>query len=231
MKGLQLSSTWQSLREVKIGGLEALFLIAALGFAGYVAYFYFNDVKPLSGQIEEVQAKKLALQKKYKDERELIDKLGRQREHAEKIKNSLVTFESYLRNSETGKAAIIDEFEALAKKHKILTGDFGFKPIEAQPIVDENGQLLKEAVRNDKLNIYPALGMDSAVIGDYPNLRRFLAEFEKSRQFLVINALTFQGEADKARAVGKGRQLQLSSPEAVPVTLKIEMESFFKQEQ
>lgn len=230
MNSLRLGSTWQALRGVKISGWEALFLVAALGFAGYVAYFYFNEVKPLHGEIAELRAKMNTLVQQQKTEREREDKIKKQRDHAEQIKNSLVAFEGRLGHSETGKAAIIDEFEALAKKHKILTGDFGFKPIEAQPIVDENGQLLKEAVRNDRLNVYPALGMDSAVIGDYPNLRRFLAEFEKSGQFLIINAIAFQGEADKARAVGKGRQLQLSSPEAIPVTLKLEMESFFRQE-
>ena len=227
----QLISFWQSLRSVKIGGLEALFLVAALGFAGYVAYFYVNEVKPLSGQIQAVKQDILTLQTTQLDEIKHRKKIEQQRAQAEQIKHSLFTFETFLRNSNTGKAALIDELEALAKKNKILTGDVGFKLVEAQPLVDENGQLLKEATRNEKLNVYPALGLDTSVIGDYPNLRHFLAELEKSRQFLIINAIAFQGEADKARAVGKGRQLQMSSPEAVPVTLKVEMESFFKKEQ
>ncbi len=226
----KLSAFWQSLRGVKVSGLEAVFLVAALCYAGYAAYYYFNEVKPLNAQIAELKARKSTLYATQKAERDRIEKLDKQRLHAEQIKNSLYTFESYLRKSTTGKAALIDELEALAKKNKILTGDMGFKAVEAQPLVDENGQLLKEAMRADQLDVYPALGLDTSVIGDYPNLRRFLADVEKSRQFLVINAIAFQGEADKARAVGKGRQLQLS-PDAVPVTLKVEMESFFKKEQ
>lgn len=226
----KLSNLWQSLRSVKVSGLEAVVLVAALGFAGFVAYFYFTDVTPIQGQILAVQNEISALQTQRIADLKKQDQLKRQRQQAEQIKNSLYTFESYLRNSSTGKAALIDELEALAKTNKILTGDMGFKAVEAQPLVDENGQLLKEAMRDDKLEVYPALGLDTSVIGDYPNLRRFLADVEKSRQFLVINAIAFQGEADKARAVGKGRQLQLS-PDAVPVTLKVEMESFFKKEQ
>ena len=227
----KLSAFWQSLRSVKISGLESVVLVAALGFAGFVAYFYFNDVKPIQSQIVAVQDDINRLKAQHLDDLKRDKQLTQQRQQAEQIKNSLYTFEAYLRNSTTGKAALIDELEALAKKNKILTGDMGFKAVEAQPLVDENGQLLKEAMRNDKIEVYPALGLDTSVIGDYPNLRRFLADVEKSRQFLVINAIAFQGEADKARAVGKGRKLELSGPEAVPVTLKVEMESFFKKEQ
>lgn len=226
----KLSAFWQSLRSVKISGLEAVVLVAALGFAGFVSYFYFHDVKPIQGQILAVQDEINSLRSKQIAQLEKEKQVARQRAQAEQIKNSLYTFEAYLRNSTTGKAALIDELEALAKKNKVLTGDMGFKAVEAQPLVDENGQLLKEAMRNDKIEVYPALGLDTSVIGDYPNLRRFLADVEKSRQFLVINAIAFQGEADKARAVGKGRQLQLSA-DAVAVTLKVEMESFFKKEQ
>ena len=227
----KLSAFWQSLRGVKVSGLEAVVLVAALGFTGFVAYFYFNDVKPIQGQIAAVQDEITSLRAKQDQEIKLAAARDKQRAQTEQIRNSLYTFENYLRNSTTGKAALIDELEALAKKNKILTGDMGFKAVEAQPLVDENGQLLKEAKRNDKIEVYPALGLDTSVIGDYPNLRRFLADVEKSRQFLVINAIAFQGEADKARAVGKGRKPELSGPEAVPVTLKVEMESFFKKEQ
>jgi hypothetical protein len=225
-----LSAVWQSLREVKVSGLEAVVLVATLGFGGYVAYFYFNEVRPISGQIQAVKDESAALRSKRAEEIKVAAAREQQRIQAEQIKNSLYNFEGYLRISETGKAALIDELEDLAKKHKILTGDMGFKAVEAQPLVDENGQLLREAMRSDKLDVYPALGLDTSVIGDYPNLRRFLADVEKNRQFWVINAIAFQGEADKARAVGKGRPLQLG-PDAVPVTLKVEMESFFRKEQ
>jgi hypothetical protein len=225
------ASVRDGVSALKLSAVEAIFLVAALGFAIFVGYFYVSEVQPLNNQIAELRAQREALvQKGVADKKRQEEK---QRANAEGILSSLTRFEASLRNSQTGKAALIDEFEELAKKHKIMTGDFGFKPLDAQPLVDEQGQPLKDVIKNERINVYPALGLDTAVIGDYPNLRRFLAELEKSRQFLIINAVSFQGEADKGRvaaATAKGRMPQLDDPNSIPVTLKIEMDTFFKQQ-
>jgi hypothetical protein len=218
---------------LKLSLVEAVFLLVAVGFAAFVGYFYVTEVQPLNNQIADLRAQRDAALKKSDEERKRQAELEKQRANAEGILNSLTRFEASLKNSQTGKAALIDEFEELARKHKIMTGDFGFKPLMAESLVDAQGQPLPDIIKNDRINVYPALGIDTAVIGDYPNLRRFMAELEKSRQFLIINAVTFQGEADKSRvaaATAKGRMPQLDDPNSIPVTLKIEMDTFFKQQ-
>lgn len=218
---------------LKLSLVETIFLLAASGFAVFVGFFFVTKVQPLNGQIEELRARQTAILQKGADEKKRQAELEMQRANAAGILNSLSRFEDHLRNGQTGKAALIDEFQALAKKHKIMTGDFGFKPVEAEPLVDAQGQPIKEAVRSERINVYPALGLDTQVIGDYPNLRRFLAELEKSRQFLIVNAVAFQGEADKvkaAAAAAKGRMPQLDDPNSIPVTLKIEMETYFQKQ-
>lgn len=218
---------------LKLNVVETIFLVAAIGFAFFIGFFYVTYVQPLNTQIEELRTQQTLLLQKGADEKKRQEELEKQRANAEGILSSLTRFEDYLRNSQTGKAALIDEFDALAKKHKIMTGDFGFKPVEAEPLVDAQGQPIKEAVRSERINVYPALGVDTQVIGDYPNLRRFLADLEKSRQFLIVNAVAFQGEADKvkaATAAAKGRMPQLDDPNSIPVTLKIEMETYFQKQ-
>lgn len=228
-----MESLGDGARALKLSLVESVFLLAALGFAGFVGFFFVSEVQPLSGQIEELQQQQTAILQRGVEERRRQEELAKQQAHAEGILNSLTRFEAMLRNGQTGKAAIIDEFEALAKKHKIITGDFGFKPIEAEPLVDADGNPLKDIIKNDRINVYPALGVDTTVIGDYPNLRRFVADLEKSSQFLIINAVAFQGEADKVKVAaqsGKGRLPQLDDPNSIPVSLKIEMNTFFKQQ-
>ncbi len=218
---------------LKLNLVETIFLLAAIGFAIFIGFFFVTKVQPLNGQIVELRAQQAAILQRGADEKKRLAELEKQRANAEGILNSLYRFEDYLRNGQTGKAALIDEFQALAKKHKIVTGDFGFKPVVAEALVDAQGQPIKEAVRSERINVYPALGMDTQVIGDYPNLRRFLADLEKSRQFVIVNAVAFQGEADKvkaATAAAKGRVPQLDDPNSIPVTLKIEMETYFQKQ-
>jgi Type II secretion system (T2SS), protein M subtype b len=152
--------------------------------------------------------------------------------NAEKILNSLNQFESNLKPDESGMTQIINEIDALGKTHKILTGNASYRVEEAAAGTDGNGNPAPQAAPNNKGNIYPALGIETTVTGDYPNLRRFLIDLERSKQFLIIRSLSFQGEDRGRLAAAGGRpgpQIQLSSPEAIPVSLKIEFDTYFRK--
>jgi hypothetical protein len=230
-----LSESFSGLRDAigraRLSVVEIVFLSAALLFAGFVAFFYFNQVQPLSSELaarqERIKQLNARIEKMNTDERKRRD----QASNAEKILDSLRTFDAYLKPDERGMTEIMNEIDRLGQTHKIIVGDSIYRVEEAEQLVDENGNPIPQPANKDrKPKIYPNLGIDTTVIGDYPNLRRFLSDLERSRQFLVINSLAFQGGDEKVtRQLAKGgRQLQLSSPEAVPVTLKIEFDTFFQ---
>lgn len=217
----------------KLNLIEVVALVAALVFVGGVIFYYFSKVQPLRSELS-------ALQEREKEVRLQIDKANsdevkrqKQASNAELIMASLKDFDQYLKQDERGMTEIINEVDALGKKYGVLTGDSTYRVAEAEPLVDENGQPIpqKSGRENDTQKIYPVLGIDTNIIGEYPNLRKFLYDLERSRQFLVINALTFQGESDKVRREAQksgSQKLQLSSPDAVPVSLKIEMDTYFQ---
>lgn len=224
-------------RSTKLSIFEILFLIAAVLFAAVVTFFYFMKVQPLNSEVSRLQGRERELRgtldKKNTDEK----KRGEQSSNAEKILESLNRFENYLKPDERGMTQIINEIDALGKTHKVITGDTTFRVAEPDATTDENGNPKPVAANNDKqIRIYPSLGMDTSVVGDYQNLRRFLSDLERSKQFLIINSLSFQGEADRVRRVPAaagnaqpGQLGQLSSPEAIPVSLKIELETYFQK--
>jgi hypothetical protein len=218
-------------RRARLSVAEIAFLGAAMIFASGVALFYSYKVLPLGYMVA-------ARQRQIKDLKTQIEKLNTeerkrrdQASNAEKILESLSGFESRLTPDERGMTQIINEIDALGVTHKILVGDSSYRVEEAdEPQFDENGNPKPRPNRDKKPKIYPNLGVETTVIGDYPNLRRFLSDLERSRQFLIVNSLTFQGGDDRiARQLAKGgKQLQLSSAESVPVSLKIELDTYFK---
>ena len=103
---------------------------------------------------------------------------------------------------------IINEIDALSSTHKVLAGDSNYRPEAAdEPQFDENGNPKPRPNRDKKPKIYPNLGVETTVLGDYSNLRRFLSDLERSNQFLIVNSLTFQGGDDRiARQLAKERE-------------------------
>lgn len=218
-------------RGARLSLVEIIALLSALVFAGVVTFYYFTKVQPLQSQLDTLKEREKTAKlqaEKYTDDEQ---KRQEQASNAEEILASLRTFEIYLKPDERGMTEIINEIDTLGKKHGVLTGDSAYRVAEADQPVDENGQPKQKTSSADKQKIYPALGIDTNVIGEYPNLRRFLADLEHSRQFLIINGLTFQGESDKVRQqaqkTGKSK-LQMSSPEGIPVSLKVEMDTYFQ---
>jgi Type II secretion system (T2SS), protein M subtype b len=220
-----------AVRRARLSVAEIAFLGAALIFASGVALFYSYKVLPLGYMVA-------ARQRQIKDLKTQIEKLNTeekkrlaQASNAEKILESLDGFESRLTPDERGMTQIINEIDALSTTHKVLAGDSNYRPEAAdEPQFDEKGNPKPRPNRDKRPKIYPNLGVETTVLGDYSNLRRFLSDLERSRQFLIVNSLTFQGGDDRiTRQLAKGgKQPQLSSAESVPVSLKIEFDTYFK---
>lgn len=216
-------------RRARLSPVELVALVGALVFAAIVAFFYFNNVQPLSSEIAALQAREAELTARLKQMSTDAEKRTEQAANADSILSSLRYFEAFLKPDERGMTQIINEIDQLGKKHKVIIGDASYRVDASEQATDETGQSRPSS--DKRQHIYPALGIDTVVIGEYLNLRRFLADLERSRQFLIINAVNFQGESDQLRRQGAkpgSPKLQLSSPQAVPVSLKIEMDTYFQ---
>lgn len=222
------------LNQLRLSTVEALALLAALVFIAIVSLFYFTRVQPLTAQVESIRSREAELrtriEKRNTEEKKRQDQIN----NAEEILGSLKDFENGLKENEEGMAQIINEIDSLGKTNKIVVGDASYRVEDAQMLVDEKGEPLPDsALKDKKETIYPGMAIDTTVIGDYPNLRRFISALEQSRQFLIINSLAFQGEGDKVRRetakLGNAAPVELSSPDAVPVSLKVELDTYFRR--
>jgi Tfp pilus assembly protein PilO len=229
-----LNALWNLYRRARLTLFETGSLAAALIFAVIILFFYLTKIQPLRSQVAALRDKEIELGQQLNKLSIEERKRAEQSANAEKILDSLTKFESNLKPDGRGMTQIIDEINALCKTHKILNDGSSYNFTEPTAVTDENGNPVVRPVTREKIDFYSVLGIDTAVTGDYHNLRRFIFDLEQSKQFLVINSVQFQGEADKfRRAQGNpGRpqqQMDLSSPEAIPVSLKIEMDTYFQR--
>ena len=238
-QSLNVSEIFGRLRDalgrMRLNLIEILALVLALVFAGTMGFYYFSKVQPLSSELSTLQSREAEIRRQIEKSNTDEKKRNEQAANAESILASLKNFDVYLKQDERGMTEILNEIDALGKKYGVLTGDSSYRVAEAEPLEEESsqpGQPGQPKKRDDQeVKIYPSLGIDTNIIGEYPNLRRFMADLERSRQFLIINAVNFQGESDAVRRATQksgSQKLQLSSPDAIPVTLKIEMDTYFQ---
>lgn len=226
-------SGWR--RPFRLSPREAISLVVGILLCVTVVLYHLLQVQPLAEKIA-------GLENRIKEQTLLIDRQNREQKqqqdqvaNAEAILASLQRFESSLKPDQRGMTMLMDEIDQLGKTHRILVGDASYRLDQASPLTDAEGNPLpdQQGSQEKKLTIYPKMGIETTVIGDYPNLRRFLADLEKSQQFVILNSLAFQGEADRVRqAAGNPTslsRLQLSSPDSIPVSLKIELETYFQR--
>jgi cell division protein FtsL len=221
----------EAVNRARLSRVETAFLGAAIVFAATVAIFYSYKVVPLSLSVAARQRQIQVMKAEIEGENIKENKRRDQASNAEKILESLRGFESRLTPDQSGMTQIINEIHSLSVTHQIVDSESAYRVEDAdEPKLDENGNPKLQASQDKKPKIYPNLGVATTVVGDYPNLRRFLSDLERSKQFLIVNSLSFQGGDDRiVRQLAKGgKQIALSSPEAVPVSLKIELDTYFQ---
>jgi Tfp pilus assembly protein PilO len=222
-------------RKARLSVFEIGALAVALVFALTVTFLYLTRIQPLRNQVAELQTKQQNLRNQLSKVSVEQRRAAEQSANAEKILESLTKFEESLKSDESGMTQILNEIDVLCTSHKILSGVSTYNFTEPVQARDENGENVIR-VNREKIDFYPVFGIDTTVTGDYRNLRRFIFDLERSKQFLVIKSVQFQGEGDKygrnsgSQGNPQQQKIQLSSPEAIPVSLKIEMDTYFQKQ-
>jgi Tfp pilus assembly protein PilO len=254
-------------RNLRLSLLEWIALVATIIFVGVVTFYFLNSAQPLRSKLSDLRAREKMLQNQMVDDATKRKLFEEQRNNREKILDSLGSFESRLHNRKVGITAVIDEVNQLAKANRVQAGDISFRtdapaplPGEAKPGASPGtSPTPKTITQRDKLpNVYEGLGIDTTVEGDYHDLRRFIAALERSRNFVIINAIALQSVDEKQRSkfsvanpnlggqpnAGNPAMAQgnpgpgmnpaagpsLDAPTKIIVSLKIEMETHFARD-
>ena len=162
-------------------------VVVVLFFFGAV-FYYFQSLKPEQDNLSRLEAE-LDRQKQV-----LIDiaKGGAPPSGKQGVQAALDSLDVFkterLKPRAKGQRALIDEINALVKKHgaQLTSG--------LEMSLENTGQETekkKSTARNAEasLNVFPKLNINFTVEGQYKNLRAFIGELENNKQFLVIRSI------------------------------------------
>lgn len=195
-----------------------------LGLAGFglcmtgALLGYQTFVTPLSGRIGALSRETSELRRRTETTR--VERQQVERETAAfagAMENQRRFERERLRDARRGQLALIDEINALARKHTVkLTDTISFALTDRNDADGPPSGGGGRAIRS-----YPAFDVKFGVTGSYRNLRRFIQSLEQSRQFLLLQLLSLTpgdaGASGPAAAVGGGT----AGPDELTVTLAL----------
>jgi len=208
-----------------------------------VAYFYFY--LPAQSRLTSAQLERERLQVELRTYETEYDNTKSVTERVNEITDSMSQFEvNYLSAAATGRMSLYTTLNELMKSNGLRnTAGPSYTPLEP---VGTKTQVQPTASAEKQTNakwqtIYPGVAVSVTVEGPYQRVRHFVRDIERSRQFLIINAVelesvTQSGVPTEVPAVMTGRGL---APEAAIATggrstlvsLRLEMATYFQQQE
>jgi hypothetical protein len=197
------------LKQVRLSTAEIVALVTLLVFCAFVVWFHLSKVRPKTAELDALAAREnvaLAQLRRANDEKKRFED---EKSNSGKIIGSIDSFEHLLKYREEGTPQIVSEVNHLAALSNAEARDFAYRLVASETA--ETKSPTGAAEREDKLNVFTALGIDTTAVGSYSNLRRLIESIERSPQFIVIDAIAFQGEAEAS-----GRARPAAIPAGVP---------------
>jgi hypothetical protein len=179
-------------------------IIALLAFV-MALYYYFTALSPeqtrlrtAEQSLQRINAEMVALGSTTDG--------GPKGPNAKEALASLQTFKSeYLKPLSSGRIALLNEVNALAKKHSVTLTSGIDMPLEKGAAKTEEADNKRKKKTEEVLNAFPHLDIHFTVFGQYQNLRAFVNELEHNKQFLVMKTVSLQLQEEKGGEGGGGR--------------------------
>ena len=198
--------------EIAAGVIVLLFFLGTL-------YYYFSSLKPEQDRLAKLEAQ-YELQRKQINDLATTPPAPLPADTHKAAVESLSTFKTqYLKPRHQGQRALIDEINALVKKHgtQLTSG--------LEMSVENGGQQTdkkKSKSRNGEpvLNPFPQLNINFTIAGPYEKLRAFINELEKNNQFLMIRSVTFIAAEETDGDTGRRRRGR-SNVSALSLTINL----------
>ncbi|HSE96784.1 MAG TPA: GspMb/PilO family protein [Blastocatellia bacterium] len=207
-------------RDSRLFGLSAIEVVAAfltLVFLAVVIGYYFTTLRPQQDRLDRLERE---LQQQQAD---IVGVRASESgpSQVDLIKETLGTLETFksdhLKPRSKGIITLFKDFNDIAAKNSVrLMSGINMREERSGPQVAENRAKTSESL----LDQFPSVQIDFTVSGQYQNLRNFISDLERIRQFIVIDSIQLINVEDSG-VVGRRSQ-------SAGVALSIRLTAYFQ---
>jgi Tfp pilus assembly protein PilO len=220
----RLSSFSRSREQRMLGPAEMIALAggALMLLLVVVSYLYF--LLPANSRLSARQAERASLLTQVRTMHDVVREGQSTEATVQKITESLETFENrQLLNADRGRMSLYDSLNLLIRNNGLRnTSGPTYAPLE--PAGSKTNTSTKTG--NSKWqSVYPGVAVSLTVEGQYPNLRRFVQELERDKQFVIINSVELERSTDTNSLVAN----EGKPAGAALVSLRLEMSTYFQR--
>jgi len=222
----RLSTFVQSRRGKMFGVAE----VAALAGSCFVlllvllSYLYF--LVPARSNVSSLNEDKARLQTNLQTLKGVVNKDQNTKEQVDKIAASLEEFETgYLLRPEQGRMELYDELNQMILKNNLRnTAGPTYTALEPTGTKAVAGK----SITTKWQSFYPGTAVMVTVEGQYQDVRRFIRDVERSKQFFVINQVELQ-RANENNAPASAEE-SASAPGGSLISLQLNLATYFQRD-
>jgi|SRR5688572_13762526 len=215
--------------------------VAALAGSGLIlllvmlSYLYF--LVPARSRVASLEADRKQMQTNLQTLQGVVIKDQTTKETVQKITTSLDKFETdFLLRQDQGRMELYDELNQLIIKNRVRnTSGPTYTELDPEGTKQTGGKNIATKWQS----FYPGVAVMVTVEGQYENVRRFIRDVERSRQFVVINEVELQRARDTNAPVSVEGETSESGQPAAPepssgsrgslVSLQLSMATYFQR--
>ena len=223
----QRLSTFLDSRRGKMFGLAEVTALAGSCFVlllVLLSYLYF--LVPARSRVSSLNEYKARLQANIQTLHGVVSKGEDTKGQVDQIATSLSDFESsYLLRPDEGRMQLYDELNQMIVKNGLRnTSGPTYTPLDPTGMKSASGRTTTTKWQS----FYPGIAVTVTVEGQYDNIRHFIRDLERTKQFVIIDQVELQ-RANENNGPASADE-SATNPRASLVSLQMNMTTYFRRD-
>jgi Tfp pilus assembly protein PilO len=225
---VRVSSFVDSRRGKMFGVAEAIALAGSCFVLALVLFSYLYFLVPARSRISSLNADRKQLDTNLKTLGDVVNKEQGTQVTVDKVAASLSDFEAkHLLRQEAGRMQLYEELNQLIIKNNVRnTSGPTYTTLDTTDAKAASGK----SVVTKWQSFYPGINVMVTVEGSYDNIRHFIFDVERSRQFVVINQVELQRAQQDNVPVSAEESASGAGTRASQVSLQLNLATYFQRE-